>query len=63
MIKIKVGYSCTRLIFKPSPSAFRFEYEYFLRLKVSSTGRLPVLRKAVLEYTQPISVTLLYFLD
>ena len=35
---IEVAYSCTRLIFGPSPSTFRFEYECFLRLKVSSTS-------------------------
>ena len=38
MIKIKVGLLCTRLIFRPSPSTFRFEYEYFLRSKFSSTS-------------------------
>ena len=31
-------YSCTRLIFRPSPSTFRFEYEHFFRFKVSSSS-------------------------
>ena len=48
---------CTRLIFRQSPSTFRFEYEYFLRLKVLGKLRVRVgyseklYSNAVLEYS------------
>ena len=48
---IKHLYLCTRLVLRRSLSTFRFEYEYFLRLKVLSTRLVQVLRKAVLEYS------------
>ena len=56
MIKIKVGYSGTRLISRPSPNTFRFEYEYLLRLKVSSTSTQKSCTRVRVQYSSTSSL-------